>query len=426
MTNKSWWAAVLVAFMVVLGGCKSGGNAQNSTQLRALNAVADAEPLDVLVEDDVKFAAVPLGTTTATSEFESGTRDLKIRSSTNGAILTQKSVNFGDGARNTLVLYGKRGALGTQLLVDSTATPSGGKFRMRAIGFSGESGAVDLYITAGSPVDSSATLSSVAYLTATDYSELNAGSFKIYMTVAGTKDVIFQSAAQTFAEGSNVSILVFPSAGGKLVNAVLLREGQDGGGTLLDNPVGRVKAVNAIPTSPPLNFKADGTTLLAGVPFTGTSSYVTLTSGTRTLQLEASNVPGSIIASASQAIGGARDYTIVALDTLAAPRLAVLADDNTLPNAGFAKVRFVNAQMGSTTVDALVNFAVQSSGIAYGTASGYNQISAATDYTVSFTTAGGVTTIATLAPVQFDAGGIYTAYLFGTSATPQVKVARDR
>ncbi len=125
-------------------------------------------------------------------------------------------------------------------------------------------------------------------------------------------------------------------------------------------------------------------------------------------------------------LDAAKDYTLVAASRLAQIQLVSFADDNTVPNAGFVRVRFANAMVGSTTVDALLNFASQATGIAFGSASAYYQVAAATDYTITFSTPGGVQTIATLSPVEIDAGNVYTFYLLGTSAAPQVKLVRDR
>jgi len=426
--KKPWWAAALAAALVLVAGCHNGGHAQNSTDLRALNAVIDAEPLDVLVDDDAKISGVALGQTSSTTEFDSGTRDVKIRSSTNGSILAEKSMALNSGAVNTLVMYGKRGSIGTLLLQDSTNSPTSGKFRVRGVGLSADAGAVDLYVVAGAVTDVAATIPGVTYLNSSAYTELSPGSFSIIMTTSGTKEVVFQSTPQAFSDGASYTIGVFPSAGGKLVSAWMLTEG--GSGVYLTNPVARVKVVNAIPDSPTLNFKADGTTLLSNVPFTGSSSYVSLATGNRTLQLEAANVPGTIIASSTQAIQSARDYTVMALDTFAAPRLVTLADDNTFPTAGFAKVRFVNALSSAASVDVLVNFASQASGLAYGSASAYSQLAAntaqATGYTITFSSPGGVQVIATLNDVELDSSLVYTAILLGPANAPQVKLLRDR
>jgi hypothetical protein len=184
--------------------------------------------------------------------------------------------------------------------------------------------------------------------------------------------------------------------------------------------------VNGIPDATPLNFKADGTTLLSSVPFTGASSYITTAAGTRNLQIEASSNPGTILASNSKALAASRDYSVVAVGTLSAPQLAVLTDDNSLPTSGFAKIRFVNALVNSTGVDVLLNFASQTTNLGFAQASTYYQVTPGTTYTITFATPGGVSVIATLTPVELDGAAVYTAYLFGTASSAQVKLVRDR
>jgi hypothetical protein len=424
--RKPWWAVATTAVAILLSGCHNGGHDQNSTQMRALNAVADAEPLDVLIDDDPKISALAAGSISGTVEFDSGTRDTKIRSSTNEAILVDRSLSYNSGAMNTLALIGHRGSVSTLLLADDTNAPSSGHFKVRGAGLSPDAGAVDVYITAGSVTDTVPTISGLAYTTVTDYAEGTPGDFRLTFTAAGTKDVLFQSALQTLSEGQAFSAAVCPSGGGKLVNAVLIVNGASGSGVFLPNPLGRLKSVNAIPDAGLLNFRNDGTTLLANVPFAGSSSYVTLPTGARGLQVERSNVPGSPIASATQAIEPARDYTAIALGTAAAPQLVVIADDNTLPSTGYAKLRFVNALAGSGAVDAFVNFASQAGGIAFGTGSSYTQLVPGTTYNITFATSGGVSTLASIDPAELDASGVYTAYLVGSAGNAQARLVRDR
>ena len=53
-------------------------------------------------------------------------------------------------------------------------------------------------------------------------------------------------------------------------------------------------------------------------------------------------------------------------------------------------------------------------------------VGAATNYTISFTTPGGVTVIGSISGVELVTQQVYTAYLFGTSSSAQVKLVRDR
>jgi hypothetical protein len=416
------WLAVLIAVITLAAGCHNSGKSQNTTDMRVLDAVADAEPLDILVDGDVKAAAVAFGATSSYAEFSSGTRTVDARSTTNATILNTKSVNFGSTSY-TLVYYGKRGSIGTLQLTDETAMPSSGKFKVRVVGLTPDSGAVDVYLVAGDISAAPATISGVGYATVTDYTEVSPGTYAIVFAAAGTKDVVFQSAPQAFAEGAAITLAVFPAAGGKLVNAVLLTSAS---GVFLPNPLARVKAVNAVPDSSPFNFKSDGTTLLSNVPFMGASSYVSTATGARTLQLEAANVPGATIATLAKQLDPARDYSVVAVNLLANVRLVAFTDDNSLPTTGFAKLRFANVRVDTAPVDALVNFASQAAGIAQSSASSYYTLAPGTTYTITFASAGGVSVIATLENVELDAGAVYTAYLFGTSATPIARLVRDR
>jgi len=430
MRKALWWVAVSAA-IVLLSGCHNGGHAQNTTNMRAVNAVFNSDPLDVDVAGDTKFTGLTYGMTSAFANFSSGGQEVIVKSTLTQATFFDKTLTFGDGSNSTLVIYGSRTSMSALQLPDDISSPdtlpATGNFKIRVVGASADSGPVDLYVTTTTDISNApATLTSTTFGTVSSYAETTAGTYVLTLTVAGTKDVLFQSGPTQVTAGAIYALIVLPSGGGKLSNGLLLQQGQGGTGVLLANPNGRIKAVNAIPDSTLLNFLADGTTLLSNVPFTGASDYVSLPSGSRTLQLEASNVPGSIIASLAQQVGAARDYTAVAVNSIAQPQLVTFTDDNTLPPTGFAKLRFANVEVGSTGADALVNFATQVSGLAYPTASGYYTFPPSTTYTITFATAGGVGVIATLYPVELDAGGVYTAYLLGTPSAPQVRLVRDR
>jgi hypothetical protein len=199
----------------------------------------------------------------------------------------------------------------------------------------------------------------------------------------------------------------------------------NGTAVVVSNPLARLKAVNGL-TDTTVNVKLDGSTVLSNVPFAASSTYLTTSSGSHTVSVEPVNVPGNTIASVSSTLTAGRDYTAVTAGTGASARMALLTDDNSVPNSGFVKIRFVNALADSATVDVLLNFAQQATSIPSIGASSYFQVAAGTNYTISFTTPGGITVIASLTNVELDAGNVYTAYLFGTSGSAQVRLVRDR
>jgi hypothetical protein len=416
-----------VAILALAAACSNSGTAQNTARVRVLHASPDTEAVDILVDNDVKLASIARNQTSSFSEFPSGTHDFTVRSSANQAVLATASLNFSDGVDTTIVLYGKRSALQRQVLLDDTASPDSGKFKIRIADLAAEPGTLDLYVGGADISSSPPTSGNVVYATITDYLQVaEGGSLYLTLAVAGTKDVVFQSPARALSSGNKMTLAILPSGGGKLVNASLVMQGSDTTATFLANTRVRVKAVNAIPDAPGLSFMANGTILLSAVPFAGGSSYVTTTAGSRTLQLEAVNVPGTNIATLSRALDPALDYSLVATGTLSQPGLTALTDDNTLPSAGYARLRFVNAAADRPAVDALVNFASQASSIAYKSGSDYFQFLPADDYQITFSTPGGVTVVATLTPAQLLSGAVYTAYLLGPVSSPQVRLVRER
>ena len=422
---KKILALLLTALVAMLAGCHSGSSSNNDASVRALNAVVDAEPLDILVDDTVQLPAVAPNTVTSFVSVGSGTKDVKARSSTTQTVLVDKSLGFSGGIRNTILLFGKRVAMNELVLPEDTTAASSGHSRIRVVNLSPDAGPVDLYLTATDISATGAVSSSVVFGSVSATTEITSTNLKVVFTGAGTTDILFQSTAQqTFTAGTNYTIVAMPSLGGKLVNAVILQDG-GGAGTFIANTQARVKAVNAMPDAT-VNVKIDGSTLLTNVPFTGTSSYLSTGSGTHTLQTELANVPGTTIASQSVNLGAARDYTMLATGTTASPGVVTLTDDNSVPNAGFAKIRFVNAIATGESVDVLLNFATQSTNIGGFSASPYLQTASGLNYTIGFSTPGGVTVIAQLTGAQLDAGSVYSAFLFGTRAAPQVKLVRDR
>ena len=114
---------------------------------------------------------------------------------------------------------------------------------MRFLGLSPDVGPVDVYFATGDISSLAPAQAGVAFGATTDYVEVTPGNFNVIFTLAGTKDIIFKSTSpQSFTDGGIYTIGVFPTFGGKLVNALLLVN--NGAATFLTNPLARVKAVN--------------------------------------------------------------------------------------------------------------------------------------------------------------------------------------
>src|SRR5258706_8086136 len=211
--QKVWLMAACDILAAALGGCQKNAPGSESYQLRAVNAVPDAEALDILVDDNVKATALVAGSTSAYEGVGAGAHTVKVRSSTTGAVLVASSISLTNKS-NTLMVYGRRSGILLLTLNDETGSPSSGKAKVRAVNLSAEAGTVDVYLAAADLASASATASSLANGSSTDFVEVTGGSQSLAITTAGTKDVRFQATGQNFAAGSLYTVAVLPSGGG--------------------------------------------------------------------------------------------------------------------------------------------------------------------------------------------------------------------
>ena len=416
-----WFAAL--AAIALLAGCGGSSKSVNAAKVRTFNAVVDAEPLDLLVTDAVLFGGVAPGALTAYAETDAGTRVLKVRSTLPGApVLSQASASLFPDQRQTVIMRGLRGAIAPASLVDETTDAASGKFKLRALNLSFDTASYDIYVGSTDIASATPTFSGMLYGGMIDYLEVDAGRRVVTFTIAGTKDVVYRSPPLDFAERERATIAVYPARAGRLVNAALLRES---GGSVLANPLARLRLVNGIPGAT-LALKAGGAVVQPAVVYSQASAYAETASGARPLQLEATNVPGTALATLAATLEGGRDHSALAWGSLAQPRLLLLADDNTVPAATSIRLRVVNALGDNVAVNALVNFVNRAPALAAGSAAPYVTLAAGTAHTVSFTTTDGTSVIATANIGPLVAGTVQTVYLLGTSAAPVARVVTDR
>lgn len=414
--------AAFLAAILLAAGCGGSGGGAGSSQLRVLNAVTGSEPLEVLVANELAVNNVAFGATSAYVQVREGAQPIAVRPSGGGATIAQATANLGGDQRHTLMLYGTRSAIGIVQLGDETGDPAAGKFKLRLVGLAPDPGPLDIYVVA-SPDITSATpsFSAFAYASTVDFTELDAGERHVVAAVAGTKQVVLRSGPIAFADRDKVTLALLPAGGARLVNAALLRAA---GTTPIANAQARLKVVNAIPGAT-YDFLADGAALASALAYSQASAYEAIPAGTRTVRVQASNVPGTTIASLDAALAPARDHSLFAWGTLSAPTLAFLADDNTAAPAGSARLRFVNALGDRVAVDVLVNFVRRVSSLQPGTTAAHTTGGLNTQ-TVTFTTAGGTATLASVDVAGFAAGSVHTVYLVGTSSAPIARLVTDR
>lgn len=172
-----------------------------------------------------------------------------------------------------------------------------------------------------------------------------------------------------------------------------------------------IRGANSAQASAPQDFYIDESKVnTSALAYTQITPYATAYAGAHTAIFKTSatgtvNVAGPIYLSPNtyNTIYYADDNTGVATQ-----------DDRTAPQSGKARVRFINL---STALNSSVDFGLSAgnkivTNLAYKTASAYNEVNAATSFTLY---TAGSSTVSLNIPTTIEAGKIYTIVISGTT-----------
>ena len=124
---------------------------------------------------------------------------------------------------------------------------------------------------------------------------------------------------------------------------------------LADSGPARVRVVHASPDAPAVDvWVNDAIIAFSNAPFKGITKYAELEPATYNVKVVPAGATEPVVIEADLGLAADTDYTVVAVGKLADIDPIVLVDDNTLPAAGMAHVRFMHASPDAPNVDIAV------------------------------------------------------------------------
>ena len=430
----------------VLTACGSGSGTTTPANIRVVNDTTS----------DLTVSLNGLATLTAGSQVTSAyaavapsTYTLSVATPT-GLTGASSTVGLGTAQNYTALAYERGNNIYSAVYTDNQAVPSTGFSSLNVANVSADAGPLDIYLVphaaSGSPslIGYQPTFSSVQGLsTATTLASTAAASgstpaiaWDIVVTKAATpNDVRLTLSNPSFASAQAYTLALTATAGGGLVNAVLIPQGLT---TTVFTPttqarvrVWSVLPVPALPATTPSVSVTVGSTVLSVanapsptqyqlVPANSAISAISLSTfnGTTTVNSTISPVPTGTFAA-----GG--DYTVLIYGTgtpSGAPAALILADTNQVV-ANYASVRLINAAVPGTGLTMYVANAEGASSVTYPTAStgessyAYSGVKPASSATLSLIGAGytGQQSIG-----QFFSGSVYTVMVYDPTLAPLV------
>jgi hypothetical protein len=178
----------------------------------------------------------------------------------------------------------------------------------------------------------------------------------------------------------------------------------------------RVRVVHASPDAPAVDVLVNNEAAFTNAAFKAVTDYAPLAAGSYAVAVVPTGQTQPQVISATLPLEAGKDYTVVALNTLANIEPLVLTDNNATPAEGKAHVRFVHASPDAPAVDVAVKGGpVIFSNVVFKGVGDYTPVDAGT-YNLEVRLAGTNTVALDLPNIKLDAGTVYTAFAMGLAA----------
>jgi len=414
------------SMLAVLSGCYVAPDDRTKARVRLVNATRDYASLDLRVDGSLLQGAVAYGSSAGYSDVDPDKNSSTLNTAGSATALLSFTPAVSKNKAYTVLAFGKAGTLREVLLDENQSAPASGKTGLRVVNAAADAGALDVYLTSSTD----ALTTAVAVRAGAAYGEVSSpldvagGTWRLRVTGASNKTDLRLDVADLALPSGQIAVLVLtPSAGGTLVDALLVK--QQDALVQANGANARVRAMAAVGSAGAVTASVGGVSLLESANSPVAGNYRFAAAGAPAVAI---SVNGNSVGAPATALVAGRDATLMVYGPAATPTAVWVADDNQLPLAsGALRIRLVNGTTGvagnaSLSVD---GEAVGSGGVAEGATGTYSEITASTSATLSV--AAGATILFSASNQALVAGGVYTVFVVnGAGASTTGIIKRDR
>lgn len=406
-----------------------------------LHASPDAPDVNVLVDGKSAVSGLAFGQGTAPVTLATGAHTLAVQAKLPGGAVATVIPSSGDSVPVTLaastqyivIAEGAVAAIGPQIFSRPLAPVTAGKARVQVFHAAPAAPKVDVYVTApGAGVAGQAPLGTFSFKETLGPVEVPAGSYEIYVTVAGTQTVVFDSVSVPLPAGADLLVAAEQNTGaGSAPITLAVTDAEGKNSQLLDVATpAPVRIIHASPDAPAVSvyvnesFAAPLVPCLAFPGYAGAqaASCPTYTAYTpvfpvgsvTSAQVTPYGNPGVIAIDAPLSLKAGTQYSVYAVGKLAQIGPLVVTDD-TRRLATAAKLRVIHASPSAGPVDVYLTSgsSIESAtpvltNVPFKADSGFLSVGAGSYYVTVTPTGTKTAAIGPLA-VTLAAKGIYTA-----------------
>ncbi len=406
--------------MAALTACGGSGGGGSSTQVRLLNATRSYDQLDLTVNDKTINSKVAYATAGEYGSVDTGSTASKVLKSDVGTSVSATQPTLNANSNYTYITYGFAPVARTTLLEESQAAPEANKAKLLVLNLAPDAGALDTYVTSAATCSLSnetALSSNLAGGAGSGYIQINSGTFRVCVTGYNKpNDLRLAIPAITLDSASVNTLILTATDGGVLVNGITMV--QKGAVKSFPNTQSRVRTVAALASGGAVTSSINGQAMFGSSAVSPLiSDYVTTNAGASTLSVA---VNGANVSFTAPTLAAGKDTTLMVWGDPAAPKLAVIDDDNRLPTVSTdVKIRLVNA-LQTNGAGLSVGYGTIASNIAAGSASpavSGSITNASTGAQVDVTVPSTALSIYTNSALVFPSGSVWTFFAVPNTAT---------
>jgi LPXTG-motif cell wall-anchored protein len=189
---------MIVAGLLLALVMTSATLAQGNAKVRVVHASPDAPAVDVWVDGSKVLTNVPFFTASDYLDVPAGPHDIKVTPTgdANTAVIDAKGVAVEAGKAYTIAAVGKLAEIKPAVLADNLAAPAAGKAHVRVVHASPDAPAVDIKVKGGATL-----IPNLAFPNDSGYSPVDAGTYDLIVTPAGSETVALDLAGTTLEAG---------------------------------------------------------------------------------------------------------------------------------------------------------------------------------------------------------------------------------
>lgn len=212
MRNRKSWIKVLLGALLALSLMPAAFAQSGTAKVRVVHASPDAPAVDVYVDGAKVLTNVPFFTASDYLDVPAGEHRFQVTPTgqpADSAVIDAKAT-VEAGKAYTVAATGKVADIKPTILADNLAAPAAGKAHIRVIHFSPDAPAVDIKVKGGPTL-----IAGLAFPKDSGYAPVDAGSYDIVVTPAGTDTVALDLPGTTFEAGKIYDIFAVGLLGGE-------------------------------------------------------------------------------------------------------------------------------------------------------------------------------------------------------------------